>query len=111
MNDGGKIIATIGLFIQLTGYLTLSPMAYQILWLPRNHKRPLPDTRTGHVLPPKKSHVYKQLIKTEEYAGLNEMKINYDKTKLMVFNPCKNFDFMPELEFGNDLLEVVGFLV
>ena len=35
------------------------------------------------------------------------MKINYDKTKLMVFNPCKNLDFEPELEFGNDLLEVV----
>ena len=44
---------------------------------------------TGHVLPPTNSEVYNQLKKTEEYSTMNEMKINYKKTKLIVFNPCK----------------------
>ena len=72
--------------------------------------RPLPDMyhdHTCHVLPPLNSEVYKQLQKTEEYAKLNDMVINYEKTKLMVFNPCKNIDFSPKMEFGNKQLEVV----
>ena len=43
--------------------------------------------RNGHVLPVENSHVYKELVKTIEYADRNEMKINYKKTKAMVFNP------------------------
>ena len=35
------------------------------------------------------------------------MIINYGKTKLMVFNPCKTVDFCPELEFGNEQLQMV----
>ena len=34
------------------------------------------------------------------------MRINYKKTKLMVFNPCWTLDFMPEVEFGADQLEL-----
>ena len=70
----------------------------------------LPDVyhgRTGHVLPPANSQVYNQLQKTEEYAKLNDMIVNYDKTKLMVFNKCKSVDFSPKFEFGNKQLEVV----
>jgi hypothetical protein len=65
--------------------------------------RPLPDmyhARTGHVLPAQNSQVYRQLLKTEDYARDNDMKINYNKTKVMVFNPCWTVDFMPELKFG-----------
>ena len=72
--------------------------------------RPLPDiyhARTGHVLPPSNSEVYKQLQKTEEYAKLNDMVVNYEKTKIMVFNPSKKVDFRPRMEFGNKELEVV----
>ena len=49
----------------------------------------------------------KQLQRTEEYAKLNDMAINYEKTKLMVFNTCKSVDFRPEFEFGSKQLEVV----
>ena len=73
-------------------------------------ERQLPDmfhARTGHVLPPANSQVYKQLQRTEEYAKLNDMAINYEKTKLMVFNTCKSVDFRPEFEFGSKQLEVV----
>ena len=72
--------------------------------------RPQPDTyheRTGHQLTPGKSKVYENLKKTEEYAARNKMKINYKKTKLMVFNPGKNRDFMPRFTFDKKELEVV----
>ena len=73
-------------------------------------ERPLPDmfhSRTGHVLPNEKSSVYKQLVKTMEYADQNEMKINFKKTKVMLFNPCTSIDFMPDLRLDNHELKVV----
>ena len=72
--------------------------------------RPMPDlfhARTGHTLPVQNSGVYKQLLKTIDYAKNNEMKINYKKTKLMVFNPCSSIDFSPEFSLENNDLEVV----
>ena len=44
----------------------------------------------------------------ETYANENEMKLNYKKTKLIVFNPCKSIDFMPEMSMRDNLLEVVS---
>ena len=35
------------------------------------------------------------------------MKINHRKTKVVVFNPCKNVDFTPELKLGSNEIEVV----
>ena len=35
------------------------------------------------------------------------MRINYKKTKVMVFNPCSSIDFMPEISLNNNELEVV----
>ena len=75
-----------------------------------NHTRPQPDNyhaRTGHILHPDQSKVYSQLLKTEEYARSNDMKINQRKTKLMVFNPCKSIDFLPEFSLQGQILEVV----
>ena len=72
--------------------------------------RPLPDTfhaRTGHVLPEERSAVFKQLEETEKYANINGMKINYQKTKLMLFNNCKNWDFHPIYKSQNEQLELV----
>ena len=70
----------------------------------------MPDmyhARTGHVLPVKNSRVYKQLTKTMDYANANDMKINYKKTRLMIFNPCHSIDFMPEFNLEDNELEVV----
>ena len=73
-------------------------------------QRPQPDSyhaRTGHALPVKNSKVCSQLKKTETYAKKNDMKLNYSKTKIIVFNPCRNIDFMPEVTIDNHELEVV----
>ena len=51
--------------------------------------------------------MFRKLKETEEYATVNQMKINYHKTKLMLFNPCWSVDFMPEMELGNQQLELV----
>ena len=71
--------------------------------IPEN-TRPLPDTyraRTEHVLPSDRSVLYTELQKTEQYAQNNKMKINYAKTKTMLFNPCWSIDFLPALELGD----------
>ena len=72
--------------------------------------RPLPDTyhaRTGHLLPNEKSEVYNQLTSLNNYAKENDMKLNFKKTKLMVFNTGKSMDFMPNFQLDGNELEVV----
>ena len=72
--------------------------------------RPLPDSfhaKTGHVLPSQNSQVFHQLLRTEEYSKKNLMQINKKKTKVMVFNPCKAWDFQPELSLANQELDMV----
>ena len=51
--------------------------------------------------------MFQQLRKTEEYARVNEMKINKKKTKLMLFNPYTAIDFMAEISLDGQQLEVV----
>ena len=63
--------------------------------------------RTGHRLSPEHSRVFKKLVETENYAQENNMKVNYRKTKLMVFNPGKIRDYFPRFEFNKMELEVV----
>ena len=71
-------------------------------------KRPLNyHERTEHKLKDDCSEVEKQLKELEEYAITNEMKINQNKTKLMLFNPCKIYDFQPELSIDGVRIEVV----
>lgn len=73
-------------------------------------ERHQPDTfheRTGHRLSPEHSRVFKKLVETENYAQENNMKVNYRKTKLMVFNPGKIRDYFPRFEFNKMELEVV----
>ena len=43
----------------------------------------------------------------KEYADVNEMKINYKKTKIMLFNPCTSIAFVPEVRLDNHDIEVV----
>ena len=82
----------------------------QLVSLPASD-RPQPDTyhaRTGHVLPVTNSKVYNQLQKTNILAKQNDMKMNFDKTKIIVFNPCKKTDFMPNIVIDDHELEVVN---
>ena len=84
-------------------------LAKQLVSVPES-VRPMPDmyhARTGHVLPLGNSEIFKQLVKTEEYAKTNHMKINFKKTKVMLFNPCWSVDFMPHLEVEDKELELV----
>ena len=73
-------------------------------------ERPQPDTyraRTGHQLKSEDSEIYKQLIEIQNYAIKNKMKLNIPKTKLMMFNPCKSKDFMPEFKISQTRIELV----
>ena len=73
-------------------------------------ERPLPDNfhdRTGHVLKPEDSKVYKQLLQTEQYAMENGMRLNYKKTKLILFNPGTSRDFMPKFSIDNNNIDLV----
>ena len=73
--------------------------------------RPRPDNfneRTGHALPLESSNVYKQMLKINEYARQNDMKLNFKKTKVMTFNPCTSIDFMPKMTFEENELELVS---
>ena len=75
--------------------------------LTSNPDRPLPDpyhARTGHKLPADKSAVYDQIRRVEAYAVENDMKLNTAKSQFILFNPTKNYDFIPEFEVeGNPL--------
>ena len=52
-------------------------------------------SRTNQILPADVSKVQKQLNDINEYAIVNEMKVNKKKTKIMLFNNAKNNDFFP----------------
>ena len=72
--------------------------------------RPQPDSfhdRTGHQLLPEKSEVFKQLLKTEQYAEENRMKINYKKTKMILFNPGSVRDFHPRFSLSENDIDLV----
>ena len=64
-------------------------------------------SRTGHHLPEEKSEVLGQLVKTMEYAEDNQMQLNLKKTKLMLFNPSKSWDFMLNFTTDGNELELV----
>ena len=73
-----------------------------------NLTRPLNQhERTEHTLIPGCSQVEIQLQELEEYAHTNEMQINQKKSKLMLFNPCRMFDFQPDMELSGEKIELV----
>ena len=60
--------------------------------------RPLEyHNRTEHVLPKSESKVQKLLDEIVEYTNIHKMKINNEKSKVMLFNPSKKLDFNPQL--------------
>ena len=74
-------------------------------------QRPFPlnyHERTQHVFPAQQSRLQKQLQKIENFSIQNKMKINESKSKIMLFNRSKKFDFPPEYSFSNGQnLEVI----
>ena len=84
-------------------------MNTQLIEIPQN-ERPLPDayrSRTGHKLKSESSKISDQLNEIYLYAQENKMKLNLEKTKLMLFNPCISKDFMPDITISTTILELV----
>ena len=66
-------------------------------------QRPFPlnyHERTQHVLPAG-SILQQNLNRVEEFTLTNQMKINERKSKVMIFNKSRNYDFPPEFAFSN----------
>ena len=76
--------------------------------MPHPNPNPVQPTtfhsRTGHYLPPESSHIHKEIARLQEYSSANQMKINVEKTKLMIF---KAIDVHPVIEMDDKQLEIV----
>ena len=65
-------------------------------------ERPKPLTfhqRTGHVLPPENNLLQLYLTQAEIDTSNKLMKINKNKTTVMLFNRSRSYDFNPEVQF------------
>ena len=73
-------------------------------------QRPYPlnyHERTKQIL--ESSKLQNNLIKIDKFTVKNKMKINEKKTKIMIFNRSKKFDFPPELSFqSGEILECLN---
>ena len=63
--------------------------------------------RTGHILPPEKSKTHQMIQNINYYANINQMKLNLQKTKLMLFNVSTTRDFEPIIEVDGTYLQLV----
>ena len=74
-----------------------------------NPVRPLQyHDRTEHILPEGQSQVQDLLDQLVNYCKEHQMKLNSQKTKVILFNNARNYDFMPRCSIGEDeALEVV----
>ena len=57
--------------------------------------------RTGHILPPQNNLLQFYLDDTEKFTIDNNMKINHKKTRIILFNKSRIFDFPPEVYFSD----------
>ena len=64
-------------------------------------------SRTEQVLPEENSKVALAIQDIMQYSNNHEMKINHEKSKLMLFNTLHNHDFMPTISIDGEQLEVV----
>jgi hypothetical protein len=70
--------------------------------LDTNPIRPLAyHDRTGHFLPKEHCEISDQLDKLNNFVRENEMRINGEKTRVMLFNTAKKWDFTPTVSLGN----------
>ena len=58
--------------------------------------------RTGHHLPDSENIIQEQFSKLKDFADRNQMKINHDKSKVMLFNTSRKFDFMPKITLDGE---------
>ena len=74
-----------------------------------NPPRPLSyHDRTLHVVPTDRTPLQAELHKMVQYCEDNRMKINSDKTKVVIFNTSRKYDFTPQLVLNDKTtLEVV----
>ena len=74
-------------------------------------QRPFPlnyHERTQHILPAGSTGMQQRLDNLENFTIRNQMKINESKSKVMLFNKSRKFDFPPEFSFQNgEVLECV----
>ena len=63
--------------------------------------------RTQHILPHQNSQLQTLLDDIKVYTDTNQMKINQKKTKVILFNGARNYDFFPDLTLDDSPLEVV----
>ena len=73
-----------------------------------NPVRPLPyHLRTGHYLPVEDSLVSQQVQNLVRYAEEHEMRINTNKTKMMLFNPSRTVDIQPEIVINDTEIDLI----
>ena len=53
--------------------------------------------RTGQILPPDRNPMQSELDSLNEYCRQSKLKINQEKSKCMLFNRAKRYDFSPKL--------------
>ena len=79
--------------------------------IPDPVQRPFPlnyHERTRHIFPTENSLLQNQLYKVENFTIENQMLVNDSKSKVMIFNKSRKYDFPPEFSFKNgEILEVV----
>ena len=63
--------------------------------------------RHEQYLPLEKNQMQADINQLCIYANENEMRLNTGKTKTMLFNTAKNWDFLPEIQVDGSNLEVV----
>ena len=64
--------------------------------------------RTQHILPLEKDIIHQQFNELKTFANDHQMVINEDKTKAMLFNTGKKYDFLPQIRTeSGEMLEVV----
>ena len=76
-----------------------------------DHDLPMPlsyHERTNHTLPREKNQIQHQFDDLKSFANDHQMVINEEKTKVMLFNQGRKYDFLPHIETESwDMLEVV----
>ena len=64
--------------------------------------------RTQHILPQEANQLQTLLDEVKGYADEHEMRINHGKTKAILFNNARNYDFTPRLSLqGDEELDLV----
>ena len=83
-------------YIDDLSYLTSINVKKDLIENPVAPERPVTyHNRTNHILPNEKNVLQEQMDRLTAFVNENEMKINPKKSKIMVFNPNKKYDFHP----------------